>query len=297
LRTLVFGLTGQLGDALRPRLAELGPGLVAVSRGGRPAEEAIDWRVGMLQAMPTLPGDIGTIVSLGPLDAFADWYARDAPPGVTRVLAIGSTGIHDKQDSPDSDERALAARLAGAEAQLFAAAAARGAAATVLRPTLLYGNGRDRSLTPLAALARAYAAAAASRRARPAPARARGRRRRRGASRRCQEPPRTGAPSTAGGETLPSTRWSAGSSGAGALDARPCRVPAALRAAPAPLASAWRVPGSAPGAGAHGARPGRRLRPARAAFGLCAAEIPSLTRTWRCRRNRRFHTPGHCLLA
>jgi nucleoside-diphosphate-sugar epimerase len=154
LRTLVFGLTGQLGDALRPRLAELGPGLVAVSRGGRPAEDAIDWRVGMLQAMPTLPGDIGTIVSLGPLDVFADWYAREAPAGATRVVAIGSTGILDKQDSPDADERALAARLAGAEAQLFAAATARGAAATVLRPTLLYGNGRDRSLTPLAALAR-----------------------------------------------------------------------------------------------------------------------------------------------
>ena len=70
------------------------------------------------------------------------------------MLAVGSTGIHDKQDSPDADERALAARLAAAEAQLFAAAADRGAAATVLRPTLLYGNGRDRSLTPLAALAR-----------------------------------------------------------------------------------------------------------------------------------------------
>jgi nucleoside-diphosphate-sugar epimerase len=154
LRTLVFGLTGQLGDALRPHIAALGPGVVAVSRSGRQAEEAIDWRVGMLQAMPRLPDDIGTIVSLGPLDAFAAWYADAAPDTVTRVLAVGSTGIHDKQGSPDADERDIADRLARGEAQLFAAASARGAAATVLRPTLLYGNGRDRTLTPLAALAR-----------------------------------------------------------------------------------------------------------------------------------------------
>ena len=71
MRTLVFGLTSQVGDALWPGLAAQGAGIVAVSRHPLPEHPAIDWRVGMLQAMPALPGDIGTILSLGPLDLFA----------------------------------------------------------------------------------------------------------------------------------------------------------------------------------------------------------------------------------
>jgi nucleoside-diphosphate-sugar epimerase len=155
VRTLVLGLSGQLGDALRPKLAARGIGVVAVSRAAHPPEDGLDWRVGLLQAMPALPEGIDTILSLGPLDAFADWYAL-AAPAAQRVIAIGSAGVHDKRDSPDPAERALAARLGDAEARLFAAAAARGAQATVLRPTLLYGAGRDRSLAPLVALARRW---------------------------------------------------------------------------------------------------------------------------------------------
>src|SRR5699024_643527 len=94
-----------------------------------------------------------TIVSLGPLDAFAQWHAQ-VDTGARRVLALGSTGVHDKRDSADPADRDVAQRLAAAEARLFETAAARGTAATVLRPTLIYGGGRDRSLTPLAALAR-----------------------------------------------------------------------------------------------------------------------------------------------
>lgn len=155
MRTLVFGLTSQVGDALWPHLSARGEAIVAVSRHAFPAHPVIDWRVGMLQAMPALPDDIGTILSMGPLDLFADWFAQ-CDLGARRVLAIGSTGIHDKRDSPDPVDRDIAERLAQGEARLFAAAAARGVAATVLRPTLLYGGGRDRSLTPLAALARRW---------------------------------------------------------------------------------------------------------------------------------------------
>jgi nucleoside-diphosphate-sugar epimerase len=155
VRTLVLGLSGQLGDALRPRLAARGIGVVAVSRNAHPPEDGLDWRVGLLQAMPALPDDIDTIVSLGPLDAFADWYAL-AAPAARRIIAIGSAGVRDKRDSPDPAERAMAARLLDAESRLFAAAAARDAQATVLRPTLLYGAGRDRTLAPLVALARRF---------------------------------------------------------------------------------------------------------------------------------------------
>jgi nucleoside-diphosphate-sugar epimerase len=152
MRLLVFGLSGQVGDALRPRLGALGATVVALSRQPRLADGVVTWLAGSLEQMPALPDGIDTVVSLGPLDAFAHWFAQAAPAGV-RVVALGSTGRVHKATSPDPAERALARTLAASEASLCAAAIARGAALTVLRPTLLYGNGRDRTLSPLVALA------------------------------------------------------------------------------------------------------------------------------------------------
>ena len=59
-----------------------------------------------------------------------------------------------KRDSVDAAERDIATRLRTAEALLFATAVAQGAQATVLRPTLIYGAGRDLTLTRIVALAR-----------------------------------------------------------------------------------------------------------------------------------------------
>ena len=58
-----------------------------------------------------------------------------------------------KSASPDLAERALAETLRKAEQRLLRSAAARGIACTLLRPTLIYGGGPDRSLVPIARLA------------------------------------------------------------------------------------------------------------------------------------------------
>ncbi|MEO5624836.1 MAG: NAD-dependent epimerase/dehydratase family protein, partial [Dokdonella sp.] len=68
-------------------------------------------------------------------------------------VAIGSMSIETKRDSGDAQERALAARLQQAEQQLIAAAKARGSRWTLFRPTLIYGAGIDRSLSPIARFA------------------------------------------------------------------------------------------------------------------------------------------------
>jgi len=152
---LLLGGSGQIGQALLSRLRAVHWQVLAVSRQAQPAQAGMEWRRGDLQHMPPLPPTVHAIFSAGPLDAFARWYARGAVQA-PRVVAFGSTSLATKQDSIDAHERDLAMRLAAAEQGVFAHAAATGAQATLLRPTLVYGAGRDASLTQIAALARRF---------------------------------------------------------------------------------------------------------------------------------------------
>lgn len=148
---LVFGGSGQIGRALLSRLPSETWNVLAVSRSGHSDADGVRWLLGELDGPPSLPARVDAIFSCGPLDGFARWY-RTTGVRANRVIAFGSTSVETKQDSVEPAERDLAVRLAQAEHQVFDIAAARGAAATVLRPTLVYGAGRDASLTRIASL-------------------------------------------------------------------------------------------------------------------------------------------------
>lgn len=149
---LLFGGSGQIGAALLPLLLADGWQVLALSRQPQVDAPGLHWLRGELARMPALPEAVDAILSCGPLDAFARWHAA-APLRCPRVIAFGSTSVHVKQASSDAGERDLARRLRDAEAQLAASAAARDEAVTVLRPTLVYGAGRDASLSRSARLA------------------------------------------------------------------------------------------------------------------------------------------------
>ncbi|MGH8062599.1 MAG: nucleoside-diphosphate sugar epimerase, partial [Pseudoxanthomonas sp.] len=100
-----------------------------------------------------LPAQVDAIFSLGPLDHFSHWYERIAV-AASRVIAFGSTSIETKQDSGDAHERDVVDRLHAAESRIFSISNERQTGATVLRPTLVYGGARDRTLTQIAQLAR-----------------------------------------------------------------------------------------------------------------------------------------------
>lgn len=153
---LAFGLSGPVGTALRADWGADEARLSAVSRQPRDARPGLDWLAGNLEQgwrapLPTYDA----VLSVGPLDQFSRWFAT-AGPMAARVVALGSTSVHSKGASPDARERDLAARLAAAEDRLAEACAARGAALTVLRPTLIYGVGRDRNLSRIVELARRW---------------------------------------------------------------------------------------------------------------------------------------------
>jgi nucleoside-diphosphate-sugar epimerase len=78
------------------------------------------------------------------------------PRGLRRVVAFGSTSRFTKERSSDPRERALAARLAAAEAAVEDACAAASVPWTILRPTLIYGGGFDRNVSTIAAFVRRF---------------------------------------------------------------------------------------------------------------------------------------------
>jgi nucleoside-diphosphate-sugar epimerase len=152
MTVLVLGGSGQIGHFLLPRLDAAGHAWLAVSR--QPPPHDARWVEGHLpDGMPPLP-PLHAVVSLGPIDLLASWLADMRLPGVPHVIATSSMSAETKRESAVPEEREVSRRLRDAETTLIATCASRGMPWTVFRPTLIYGAGMDKSLTPIVASAR-----------------------------------------------------------------------------------------------------------------------------------------------
>lgn len=161
---LVLGGTGQIGVFLLPALVDAGWQVVAPTRqvrsewrpaAGRnrllwiPAASGAKGRSG-----PGAMETVNAIVSAGPLELAAPWL--DRCPEARRVVCFSSSSVAVKSDSPDPVERRTVDTLRRGEERLARACERTGALLTVLRPTLIYGCGRDRNLTRIVAFARRW---------------------------------------------------------------------------------------------------------------------------------------------
>ena len=150
MTVLVVGGSCQVGHFLLPRLLASGESVFALSRQARPARPGVEWLRGALpDKVPVLP-PLSAIISFGPLQALADWLVQVRLAGAPRVIATSSMSAETKRDSAVPAEREVARQLRDGEVALAAACALHGCAWTVLRPTLVYGAGLDKSLTPIA---------------------------------------------------------------------------------------------------------------------------------------------------
>ena len=153
---LILGATSLIGGYLARDLAEAGTGFTQLGRHPAPLDR------GWLQADLTDP-DLAArlpparlVYSLSPI-----WLLPDALPalraaGMKRLVAFSSTSVFTKAASPEASERVIANRLAEAEAAVIAFCGANGVAWTILRPTLIYDEGRDGNVSRLAALIRRF---------------------------------------------------------------------------------------------------------------------------------------------
>ena len=150
MTVLVCGGSSQIGHFLLPRLLASGESVLALSRQARPPQAGVVWLQGTLpDRVPALP-PLSAIISFGPLQGLADWLAQAALADAPRVIATSSMSAETKRDSGVPAERAISRQLRDGETALAAACARHGSAWTVLRPTLVYGAGLDKSLTPIA---------------------------------------------------------------------------------------------------------------------------------------------------
>jgi nucleoside-diphosphate-sugar epimerase len=144
---LVIGASSQIGRFLLPRLEAAGHSWLGLSR--TPPPDDARWLRGHVpDAMPSLP-PVTAILSTGPLDLLARWLSATRLEGTPHIIATSSMSAESKRDSDVPYERELAGRLREAETMLSATCASRGMPWTVFRPTLVYGAGIDKSITPI----------------------------------------------------------------------------------------------------------------------------------------------------
>lgn len=162
-RVAVVGATSLVGEHLLPLLAAGGWQVTALSRQGiaNPDVPAIRWQ--RLPAEPpvapanALAGvQAAHWVFLAPLWVLPDCFAALVAGGARRVVALSSTSRFTKAGSPDAYEQDVAARLAAAETAVRTWAALHGIETVILRPTLIYGGGRDGNVAEIARFVRRF---------------------------------------------------------------------------------------------------------------------------------------------
>lgn len=150
MTVLVFGASSQIGHFLLPRLRARGESIIALSRKPRPEQAGVHWLQGDLPDRVPAVVQPSAVINFGPLASFAAWLASAGLPATTRIIATSSMSAESKQASDVPAERELSQTLRDGEAAVAAACDRQGMAWTIFRPTLIYGAGIDKSLSPIA---------------------------------------------------------------------------------------------------------------------------------------------------
>lgn len=153
--TGLLGATSLVGECVIPLLISDGRQVFAFSTKApeRKAEAGLTW----LQLGAPSPQHPGTTpiqdwLCVCPIWLLPQYFSMLEHYGARRVVALSSTSRFTKMNSSDAAENATASRLAESEERLQKWAASNGIAWTILRPTLIYGRGRDKNIREIARL-------------------------------------------------------------------------------------------------------------------------------------------------
>lgn len=152
MRSLVLGGSGIVGGYILERLVAGGDRPIAVSRQFRRSPD-VDWlRADLSAPEGLLIEDVGTIYCTADARLLANALPLLVTPNLRRVVAFTSTSLETKRDSELVEEREYVEAWAEAETRLIEVCTRSGVAWTVLRPTLIYAEGRDGNVSRIARL-------------------------------------------------------------------------------------------------------------------------------------------------
>ncbi len=141
--SLVVGGTGLVGGYIVEHLRRGGERPLALSRAPQD-RPGVDWFRGDLEKPDTLrfPA-FTTLYCTADAILLADALPWLFNPSMRRLVAFSSTSVLTKQDTEVAAERETIRKLADAERRIAAACEQHNVAWTILRPTLIYAEGRD----------------------------------------------------------------------------------------------------------------------------------------------------------
>jgi uncharacterized protein YbjT (DUF2867 family) len=156
----VLGASSLVGGCLLAQLEEMGWSAVAFSREKRMAIQrgTVEWI--QLPAADTkilgMTRSISYWICVAPIWVLPDYFSLIEASGARRLVALSSTSRFTKVGSGDAAETAIAAKLIESEARVQAWAEGCGIDWVILRPTLIYGQGRDKNISDMARFIRRF---------------------------------------------------------------------------------------------------------------------------------------------
>ncbi|WP_315729602.1 MULTISPECIES: NAD-dependent epimerase/dehydratase family protein [unclassified Bradyrhizobium] len=155
-RSLVIGGSGLVGNYLLDQLIARGERPLTLMRSA-PARSDVGYLPYDLERPAQAePPPFDTLYCTARATLLAPALPHFIRPGLQRLVVLSSTSIFTKADSEEQSERDGWRSLMEAERQIAATCTQSGIGWTILRPTLIYSEGRDKNITPLSRLIRRF---------------------------------------------------------------------------------------------------------------------------------------------
>jgi hypothetical protein len=134
-----------VGESLLSLLTPANWQVTAFSRRSVESSESVEWqrpshRPSLAEAVEKIP----YWICVAPISVLPDYFALLETHEVRRIVVLSSTSRFTKGDSSDPTEQSNVRRLIDAEQQVRTWATSKGVEWVILRPTLIYGLGRDK---------------------------------------------------------------------------------------------------------------------------------------------------------
>lgn len=152
----LIGATSLVGRRLIAKLTATCEKTIAFSRNtGLSDTKSVVWRQ-LYIAPDTVTEIIEDWICVAPLWVLPACFPLLEAHGTKRIVALSSTSRFTKHGSSDAGEQEVARRLAQAEVEVQGWAEKHGVKWIILRPTLIYGGGRDKNITEIARFIRRF---------------------------------------------------------------------------------------------------------------------------------------------